>query len=247
VPHVQRYRAFTLIEMLAVVSIMLILLGVSYAVLSSLAQQRGPEAVVVMVQAMIHNVRDYAAGNGVPARIEFRCTDPNPGSDEQVPSSMMRLQYWSEAFGEWVDVPGRESVPLPKGIYVCKGFPSSLPGPLSVPGDVADLTDKQVEDWQAYEQEVLDEISKYAFPGGSGPELKNEHDTFYIVYGPEGYPLSDSVKLSNLGNMNSSEVVGGTGTSGAPGLTLIRVSGVHVSSYAFYLWNPNTGTRLVFQ
>lgn len=238
-------RAFTLIEMLAVVSIMLILLGVSYAVLSMLAQQKGPEAVVVMIQAMIHNVRDYAAGNGVPARVEFRCTDP--GSNEQAPRSTMRLQYWSETFGEWVDVPGREAVPLPQGLYVCKGVPPIQSSTISSK-PAEELTEQDIEDWQrTYQQNVLDEIDKYVFPGGTGPELKNEHDTFYLVYGPQGYPITDSIRLGNLGNMNSSEVVGGAGASGAPGLTLIRVSGIRVSSYAFYLLNPNTGTRLVFE
>jgi len=237
-------RAFTLVEMLAVVSIMLVLLGVSYGILTSLAQQTGPDAMLVTVQAAIHNARDYAAGRGVPARIEFRCTDP--GSDDPMPSSTMRLQYWSDAFNDWVDVPGRESFALPQGLYVCKGFPSALPqSPTSVPDDPTKLTDDQVEEWQKHEQEVLDAVSTHALTAGSPPQLKSEHDEFYIVYGPEGYPITpqDGARLTNL-NLQSGDLVGATGNAG---LTLVRASGSRVSAYAFYLWNQNAGTRLIFE
>jgi prepilin-type N-terminal cleavage/methylation domain-containing protein len=239
-------RAFTLVEMLAVVSIMLILLGVSYGVLNSLAQQTGPDAVLVTVQAMVHNARDYAAGNGVPTRVEFRCTEPN--TNDQMPSSTMRLQYWTEEFGtgEWVDVPGRDPVALPQGIYICMGFPTGLPQlSLRSPDDPTDVTDEQVRQWQNYEQDVLDVVRDHTLKGGNSTELQEEHNEFYIVYGPEGYPV-DASRLALL-NMQAGEVVGGTGTGGAPGLTLIRVSGTRVSSYTFYLWNQNTGTRLIFQ
>ncbi|MFO8013656.1 MAG: prepilin-type N-terminal cleavage/methylation domain-containing protein [Phycisphaerae bacterium] len=239
-------RAFTLVEMLAVVSIMLILLGVSYGILNSLAQQAGPEAVLVTVQAMVHNARDYAAGRGVHARVEFRFTEP--GTNDQMPSSTMRLQYWTEEFGtgEWVDVPGRDPVALPQGLYVCKGFPSALPQlSLSVPDDAADVTDQQVQAWQSYEQDVLDAVKSHALGSGTSAELKDDHDEFYIVYGPEGYPV-DTSRLTTM-EMQTNEVVGGSGTGGAPGLTLVRLSGTQVSAYTFYLWNQNTGTRLIFQ
>jgi len=243
----QRCRAFTLVEMLAVVSIMLILLGVSYAVLSSLAQQSGPEAVLATIQAAIHNARDYAASAGTPARIEFRFTDPtatNPGPDDQMPSSTVRLQYWSDEFDEWVNVPGRGAVALPQGIYVCKGIPSVSQLPPSMPNDPADVTDQQVEQWQAYEQEVLDDIGEHAFQGGSGPGLKNEHDKFYIIYGPQGYPISSN-RLSALDpDIDPSKVLDGSGSNG---LTIVHVGGTRVTAYAFYLWNQNTGTRLVFE
>jgi len=236
-------RAFTLVEMLAVVSIMLILLGVSYGILTSLAQQTGPDAVLVTVQAAIHNARDYAAGRGVPARIEFRFTDPV--SDAPMPSSTMRLQYWSDEFKDWTDVPGREPFALPQGLYVCKGFPTSLPqSPTSVPDDPTKLTDEQVRQWQKHEQDVLDAVTQHALKTSS-PELKDEHDQFYIVYGPEGYPITpqDGARLTNL-KLQPGDLVGATGSAG---LTLVRVSGTRVSAYAFYLWNQNAGTRLIFE
>jgi len=236
-----RCRAFTLVEMLAVVSIMLILLGASYAVLVSLAQQSGPEAVLGTVQAAIHNARVYAAGHGVPARIEFRCTDPtDPG--KQMPASTLRLQYWSDEFGEWVNVPGREAVLLPQGLYVCKGIPSLPGGPGAAPADPADLTDQQVEQWQKHEQEILDAVTAHAMAAGNA-RLEGEHDGFYIVYGPEGYPVPAS-RLTTLGNISSGRVLG---EGGDIGLTIVRVSGTRVSAYAFYLWNQNTGTRMVFE
>lgn len=240
-------RAFTLVEMLAVVSIMLVLLGVSYGILNSLAQQTGPDAVLVTVQAMVNNARDYAAGRGVPTRVEFRVTEP--GTNDQMPSTAMILQYYTEEFsstGEWVDVPGRDPVPLPQGLYVCKGFPSTLPQlTLRVPDEADDLTDYQIQQWQSYEQDVLDAVKTHALGAGTSAELKDEHDEFYIVYGPEGYPVAASM-LTTL-NMQATEVVGGTGTSGAPGLTIVRVSGTKVSAYTFYVWNQNAGTRLIFQ
>jgi len=238
-------RGFTLIEMLAVVSIMLILLGVSYGVLSSLAQQTGPDAVLVTVQAAIHNARDYAAGYGVPTRIEFRFTDPN--TDDPMPSSTIRLQCWSDRFNDWIDMPGREPIALPQGIFVCKGFPNSLPQTTLRVGSVTNLTEQQVQQWQLHEQEVLDEVAEYALRTGSS-ELRDVHDEFYIVYGPEGYPVPSS-RLSTPYQMNASDVVGGggAGASGAAGLTLVRVSGTRVSTYAFYLWNQNAGTRMVFE
>ncbi len=240
-------RAFTLVEMLAVVSIMLVLLGVSYGILNSLAQQAGPDAVLVTVQAMVNNARDYAAGRGVPTRVEFRVTEP--GTNTQMPSSAMTLQYYTEEFtsaGEWVDVPGRDPVSLPQGIYVCKGFPSTLPQlSLRVPDDAQNLTDQQIQQWQSYEQDVLDAVKDHALGGGTSAKLKNDHDEFYIVYSPQGYPVAASM-LTTL-NMQTGQVVGSTGTSGVPGLTIVRISGTKVSTYTFYVWNQNAGTRLIFQ
>lgn len=242
-PHVQRYRAFTLIEMLAVVSIMLILLGVTFGILSDLAQQTGPETVLATVQAMIHNARDYAVGNGVPTRVEFRVTAP--GGNDQLPSTTMTLQYWAADFGsgEWIDVPGRDTVALPRGIYVCKGFPPSLPASPGVARIATDVTDQEMQKWREYEQEVMDHVANFVM--SSSGQVDTTHDGYYIVYGAEGYPLVDSARLTPL-SMQPTEVVG-SGQNDTPGLTVVRVSGVSVSGYTFYLWNQNAGTRLIFR
>jgi hypothetical protein len=222
---------------------MLILLGVSYGILSTLAQQSGPDAVLVTVQAVIHNARDYAAGRGVPTRVEFRFTEPN--SNDQLPSTSMRLQYWSDEFNDWLDVPGREPIALPQGLYVCKGFPNTMPQLPRPPSDPRNVTQAQAQQWMTYQEDVLDAVAGHALKSGGTAELDNQHDEFYIVYGPAGYPIPNA-RLNTM-KMQSTEVVGGTGAGKAAGLTLIRISGTRVSDYTFYVWNQNAGTRLIFQ
>jgi prepilin-type N-terminal cleavage/methylation domain-containing protein len=228
----RRYKAFTLVEMLAVVSIMLILLGVTYGIFSALAEQSGPDAVLVTVQAAVHNARDYAAGRGVHTRLVFRFKSEG-GSGDMLESSTMMLQYIPPGEplqpGSFEDVPGRQPMALPPGLYICKGFPTGMPAPPSVASGT-NITQADVERWKKYEQDLLDEVARFAM---SGTDLKNEHDEFYIEFEPSGYPpaspISSRTRIVEEG-----------------GLTIVRVAGKQVLGYAFFPFNPNTGTRLVF-
>lgn len=227
-----RYRAFTLVEMLAVVSIMLILLGVTYGIFTTLAQQTGPDAVLVTLQAAVHNARDYAASAGVPTRLVFRCT-PEGSSSTQLESSYMLLQYIpkGEALSaqSFEDVPGWQPAALPRGLFVCKGYPTNLPTP---PSSVAsgDVTEAQIEQYQKYEQQVLDRLASFAL---TTRKLKSEHDGFCVEFGAAGYPPAAPITPAN-------------DLADEGGLTVVRVTGERVLGYAFFPFNTNAGTRLIF-
>jgi len=222
----RRQDAFTLVEMLAVASIMLILLGVSYGIFASLTQQSGPESVLVTLQAAIHNARDYAAANGVSTRVLFRCEDHK---GDPLESSIMVLQHLPPEADDFEDIPGRQPIPLPHGLYVCNGFPSgSPPSRPSVASD-GDVSDTQARQWEKYEQDLLAWVGR-AFL--SGVKLKSNQDKFCIEFGPAGYPPAEP--------QSSEDIVD-------QGLTVIQVAGERVLGYAFYTMNPNTGTRLVFE
>jgi len=228
----RRRRAFTLVEMLAVVTIMLILLGVAYGVFTGLAQQTGPEAALITIQAAVNNARDYAASHGVYTRIVFRGKQPRTG--EPLESSTMTLQYLppgeSRREDNFVDIPGRQTVRLPRGIFVCLGFPTSLTMPPTV-ADPTQITQEQIKAWEKYEADLLEDVGRFALSGG---KLKSEHEEFYIEFGPAGYPPAHPITKSHLATEEG-------------GVTVVRISANRVVGYAFYPLNTNAGTRLIFE
>jgi len=220
----RRLRAFTLVEMLAVVSVMLILLAATFGIFNALAQQTGPDAVMATVQAMIHNARDYAATTGYPTRIEFRCVDRR---DNPLQSSTMMLQHLPPEENRFVDIPGRRPVELPRGMFILNGIPPNMPSEPTVA--TGDVSDRDVAEWRRYERSLLDAVTRFAL---SGTKIRSTHHKFYIEFGPGGYRPPNPQTKDPLVEY---------------GLTIVRVTGPRVLNYSLYHMNPNTGTRLVFE
>lgn len=221
-------NAFTLVEMLAVISIMLVLMTVTFGVFRTFAERTGPDAALARIQAVLNGARSYAATSGRDTRIMFRCKD-NGG--EMLEGSTLTLQeyyyYEDNNTWDWRDVPGSRPVAFHDRVYVCNGLPESLP---SVPAHKTDPTPQDIVKWRQYEQQVLGKVGQYAI---SDDNLKDEHDEFCIEFCPAGFPparprTDDMPVVEN-------------------GLTVVKVARGRVTAYAFYAINTNTGTRLIFE
>ncbi len=222
----RRRDAFTLVEMLAVVSIMLLLLGAAYGIFATLTQQTGPESVLVTLQAAIHNARDYAAANGVSARVLFRSKGPTGNPLE---STVLVLQHLPPEADDFEDIPGRQPIAMPPGLYVCNGFPSgAAPTPPAVSSD-GRVSETQARQWEQYERSLMQWVGDEFL---SGSNLRADQDRFCIEFGPAGYPPPEPQSSEDIASR---------------GLTILQVTGQRVLGYAFYTMNPNTGTRLVFE
>ncbi len=152
-------RAFTLAELLIVIGIMMILVAGSFGVLQMIAEQAGPDAALATIQAMAFAARDYAATNGVLARVAFE--RPSGGGAKQ--GTVMSLEYYDGS--KWKPVVGRSEVPVGDRLYVIKDVTG-----MSAPSGTGEQA------WKNYEQEVLAALSG----------LAKSTSTFYLVFGPTG-------------------------------------------------------------
>jgi len=221
-----------LVEMLAVISIMLVLMTVTFGVFRTFAERTGPEAVLARIQAVLNGARDYAATSGRDTRIMFRCKDDR---SEMLEGSTLTFQeYYCDQDGnawQWRDVPGSRPVAFHDRVYVCNGLPENLPSVGGMaPADRTNPTQQDIVRWRDYEQQVLGKVQQYAM---SGEKLKDEHDEFCIEFCPAGFPparprTDDMPVVEN-------------------GLTVVKVTRRRVTAYAFYAINTNTGTRLIFE
>jgi prepilin-type N-terminal cleavage/methylation domain-containing protein len=219
-------NAFTLVEMLAVISIMLVLMTVTFGVFRTFAERTGPDAALAQIQAVLNGARSYAATSGRDARILFRCKD---NLKEMLEGSTLTLQEYYEVNNtwQWRDVPGTRPVAFHDRVYVCNGLPENLP---NVPAHKTNPTPQDIVEWRRYEQQVLGKVGQYAM---SGEKLKPEHDEFCIEFCPAGFPPA----RPKTGGMPVVE----------DGLTIVKVARGRVTAYAFYAINTNTGTPLIFE
>ena len=106
-------RAFTLVEMLIVVAIILLILSISAPLLSTMAQRRSLEGSVEILKVEFLQLRERASSTGQPVvSVLQHYEDP------------MRLVSWSPRFdetaggnGEWFWVPISATV-LPEGVWM---------------------------------------------------------------------------------------------------------------------------------
>jgi type II secretory pathway pseudopilin PulG len=161
-------RAFTLAELLIVIGIMMILAVGSFGVLQMIAEQAGPDAALGTIQAMAYAARDYAATNGVLARVAFE--QPSGGGAKQ--GTVMSLEYLPVGVTNWasaVPVVGRGEVPVGDRLYVFKG--------VSVPDAPPGTGESAQQAWRNYEQDVLASLTSFA---------RSNTSAFYLVFGPTG-------------------------------------------------------------
>ncbi len=228
-------NGFTLVEMLAVVSIMLVLMTVTFGIFRLFAERTGPDSAVARIQAFINGARSHAAATGRDTRIKFR-SRPESGGSEMLEGSTLVLQeyYYNtrDSQWDWRDVPGTLPHMLGTHVYVCKGLPDVGGIAPPAPADRLNPTINEITRWRQYEQEVLDKVADHAM---SGTKLKPEHDMFFIEFCPAGFPPVRPRTTQAEGPM----VQGG--------LTIVQVAGRTVTGHAFYAINTNTGTRLIFE
>ncbi len=225
-------NAFTLVEMLAVISIMLVLMAVTFGVFRTFAERTGPDSALARIQAVLNGARSYAATSGRDTRIMFRCED-NGG--KMLEGSTLALQeyyyYEDNNTWDWRDVPGSRPVAFHERVYVCNGLPNNLPtvGGMA-PADKTKPTPQDIVRWRDYEQQVLGKVGEWAM---AGEKLKPEHDEFCIEFCPAGFP-SARPRTDDMPVVEN-------------GLTVVKVARGRVTAYAFYAVNTNTGTRLIFE
>jgi len=225
-------NAFTLVEMLAVISIMLVLMTVTFGVFRTFAERTGPEAALARIQAVLNGARSYAATSGRDTRIMFRSRSRANPSEMLEGSTLTFQEYYCDEDGNagWRDVPGSRPVAFHDRVYVCNGLPNV--GGMA-PASVADKTNPTPQDivrWRDYEQRVLGKVQQYAM---SGEKLDTKHDEFCIEFCPAGFPPARP-RTDDMPVVES-------------GLTVVKVARKRVTAYAFYAINTNTGTRLIFE
>jgi prepilin-type N-terminal cleavage/methylation domain-containing protein len=221
-------KGFTLLELLAVIGIMLVLMTATIGVLSTFAEQTGPDSTVTAMQSFLNTGRDYAAANGVVTRICFTSSSTN------VDSSIVKLQYMPAGMTGWsdtnaLDVPGLRPLVLHDQLIILKDIPAFAPLS-STNTSAVTIGDADVDARRRSEQIFLETLSTFAntsMPAGSGCT-----QSFYIEIDPAGYLRPNTT--------NDAAMVG-------TGLTVVKLVGQKVTAYAFFPLNMNTGTRLVFQ
>ena len=221
-----------MVEMLAVISIMLVLMTVTFGVFRTFAERAGPDAALARIQAVLNGARSYAATSGRDTRIVFRSRSRSRADrSEMLEGSTLTFQeyyyYEDNNTWDWRDVPGSRPVAFHDRVYVCNGLPNNLP---NVPAHKTNPTPQDIVEWRDYEQRVLKDVRDHAM---SDEKLKPEHDGFYIEFCPAGFPPARP-KTEDMPVVEN-------------GLTVVKVARGRVTAYAFYAINTNTGTRLIFE
>ncbi len=225
----QSRNAFTLVEMLAVIGIMLILMTVSFGMFRLFAERTGPEAGLARIQAVINGARAYAATSGRYTRVTFKFRGTG---NKVMEGSTLTVEECYEVGNtwDWRAVPGSSPLAFHDRVYVCQGLPQ---GGAAAPGAVANRSNpnpSEIVRWREYEQAVLEDVEDHAL---SGDKLDTKHDGFCIEFCPAGFPPAKP-------RTTDMPVIDG-------GLTLVKVARGRVTTYAFYMINTNTGTRLIFE
>ena len=234
-------KAFTLIEMLAVISIMLILMTVTFGMFRLFAERTGPDAVMSQIQAVIHSARDYAVSSGEVAGVFFYSYEPDTNNPFQTVQSTPRqplegtlikiLRWNASPPGCFEEIPGYRPISLGNQTYVIREMPdvsNLMSGLQDLDRDNPNPAD--AVRWRQYEQKVMEEVSRHVFSGGAGTPLDTA--VFYIEFGPAGYPPGTPKRAANTVQN---------------GMTIVKVAGRRVTAYGFYQLNTNTGTRIFFE
>ena len=225
-------KAFTLIEMLAVIGIMLVLMVATFGAFSLFAERMGPGEAQATLQGYLNGARAYAAANGVQTRVEFSVnivkndkggTGPSMQDGTVVTIKYLPPEITSDTASDWRGIPGTNRLTLGNGIFVIKGIPQMPPRPALIAGQV------DIAGWRKYEKDARAEVTTAVRNKMAAMTPTNLP---YIQFDPAGYLVDE-------------------GSTVVPGLTIVKVVGgdwstAQVSQYRFFLLNAFSGTRLVF-
>ena len=220
----RRLKAFTLIEMLAVIGIMLVLMVAAFGTISLYAERIGPDSAMATLQGILNGARSYAAANGVYARVEFSVNKGSGGILIQ-DGSVITIKYLN--YKDDTPKPIRGEIPRALGnqTFVLMGIaPLDAQTRAAVPPATGPA---QVEAWRKYQDLVLKQVNKHA-----ATALRTDTPWPYIEFDPTGYMVDDNPTT-------------------AKGLTVVTMVGINpvvqVTQFVFYPMNVLTGTRLVFE
>lgn len=234
-------KAFTLVEMLAVIGIMLFLMVAAFGTFSLFAERIGPEEAMATLQGILNGARSYAAANGVDTRVEFSVSvDPvSPNRVLMQDGTVVTIKYLppggtAATPADWKEIPGMNRMTLGNGIFVIKDFPPNLVGMAGLPaGDVVRWKQREKDNLDAATTLVKNHMPDFK-PRRSNEEWPN------IQFDPAGYLVEDTAS--------------GTGPQA---LTVVQLLGdfdatsgdtqPRVMQYRIYLLNAHSGTRLVFE
>jgi prepilin-type N-terminal cleavage/methylation domain-containing protein len=220
-------KAFTLIEMLAVIGIMLVLMVAAFGTFSLFSERIGPESAMATLQGILNGARSYAAANGVYARVEFSINQAASGGSLVRDGTLVTVMYRNAGDANAKAIRGAVPVTLGNQIYVVKGIPTlsgqtKAAAPLSTGPTFVDA-------WRNYQNLVLKDVNAYAIPFLQ----KTAPPWPYIEFDPTGYLVDDDPSTA------------------MKGLTIVQRAGAQgtnqVTQYLFYPMNVFTGTRLVFE
>ena len=220
---------FTLTELLAVISIGLILVAGSVSVLVTLSGRIGPRQAVSTVQSMLNGARFHAVSDQVKAAAVVFEPEDAGGEHGTKLSIWVARQTSGSGSWDWEPVPGAEET-LPASIFVIN-MPANL-------GSGTPPSEEDADAWQEHRQNIAEKIDT--------ERSKTAQKTFCALFRPTGVMLRGSdVTSPNLGGLpgsiSTSQVV-------ELGLAVFRVTASdEVSDFVFYPLNVNAGTRLVFE
>jgi prepilin-type N-terminal cleavage/methylation domain-containing protein len=247
-------HGFTLVELLAVVTIMLILMAAAFGTFNAFAERAGPDAVLSTIQSTVNTARSFAASSGYTTRIYFTTpTATAAGASSQfMNGTTISIRYLATGATDWntaADVPDMKPMTLMNGMYVLKDIPATnvlykgvdmslltaqSPSGTQIP------TAQQITSWrQSYDVPLRANLTTYAIDAQG--QIQPAHQSFYIEVDPSGY--------LTLNPANNSATTTSKDMPVTNGLIVVKLASGSVpeGGYAFYPLNASTGTRLVFE
>lgn len=109
----KRHSAFTLVELLTVMGIMIVLMGGMVGVVSLLGGQQGAESGARILQSMLVAAREYAVSNKCQARLKITYDE-----NAKDVGSMMYIEYKKAGSNKWAMDYDRAVTKLPAHTYV---------------------------------------------------------------------------------------------------------------------------------
>lgn len=227
----QRVKAFTLVEMLAVVAILLVLMGATFGMFSLFAERTGPDTVVATIQAMLNGTRDYAATHGVATRLGFSQKDKTTNTTAM--GTILTMEYLPPGKTEWPadgrQIIGHRPILMQPQMFVIRDLPdlhSVTPPAKAVDDNVSDADKKN---WAEYQGRILKAVQDLAKKGAISGSIINKEYEFFIEFDSAGYLNVDAATASQLN-----------------GLTVARLASGQVTEFVLYPLNTYSGTRLLF-
>jgi hypothetical protein len=250
-------------ELLAVLTIVLIVVAGSISVWLALAGAVAPGQATAVVQSMLNGARDCAVSGltyqregettygtrPVYARVVFfNSYDPTKsGSDgltqfERERGTKMSLQYWNrteppqatqDESTDWVDWPGRSAVYAGRNLFVLM-----VTDILNLDPAPTNVGTDQVQVWEDYRAEVSKALAEYAFTNVNTAGYLEANAAFTTGQtGQEKFYVTFDMMGTLVPDSDYATTT----------LVIIHLAGQRVGEYEFYTLNVNTGTQLVFE
>jgi prepilin-type N-terminal cleavage/methylation domain-containing protein len=233
-------RAFTLIEMLAVIGIMLVLMVATFGAFSLFAERMGPGEAQATLQGYLNGARSYAAANGVQTRLEFSVNvvrnDKGGTGPAMQDGTVVTIKYLppditNDTPTDWKEIPGTSRVMMGNGIFVIKGIPL-MPTSSNFRRT---LTEGNIAGWRSYEDMARKEVNTAVVQAMATMTPTNPS---FVQFDPAGYLVESSTVPQGM-------------APSVQGLTIVKLVGgdwstSKTSQYRFFLLNAYSGTRLVF-